>query len=136
MEQPEHHSPDGEGNDLSFEIGFFENLSRRDPKDLRVLEALAHHYTRSGQISDGLRIDRRIVRHDPENPIAHYNLACSLALKNRKKEAVETLREAVARGYADADWMLRDEDLENIRNYGPFRELLREVANESEHGGA
>lgn len=123
----------GDSGEFSFEIDFFENLSRRDPKDLRVLEALAHLYTRSGRISDGLRIDRRIVRHDPRNPVAHYNLACSLALRNRKKEAVEALRDAIERGYSDAEWMLRDGDLENLKGYAPFEMLVREVANQ--HGG-
>jgi len=116
--------------DFSFEIEFFDNLSRRNPKDVRVLEALAHCYTRSGKISDGLRVDRRIVRHDPENPVAHYNLACSLALKNRKKEAVESLREAVALGYSDIAWIMQDEDLESLREFIPFLEFVREVANE------
>ncbi len=121
--------------DLAFEIAFFENLSRRNPKDVRVLEVLAHYYTRSGQIADGLRVDRRIVRHDPENPLAHYNLACSLALRNRKKEAVEALRDAVDRGYSDLAWMMQDEDLENLREFVPFLELLREVANEFPESG-
>jgi len=119
-----------EQDDYAFEIGFFENLSRRNPKDVRVLEPLAHYYTKSGKIADGLRVDRRIVRHDPENPLAHYNLACSLALKDRKKEAVESLREAVALGYADIAWMMQDEDLENLREFIPFLKFMREVANE------
>ena len=131
-------TPAGNGSspdDLSFEILFFENLSRRDPKDVRVLEVLAHHYTKNGRIADGLRIDRRIVRHDPENPLAHYNLACSLALKKRKKEAVESLRDAVERGYGDIDWMLRDDDLASLREYTPFLQLVKRVAHESETGG-
>ncbi len=134
MESPE---KDRSGNpgEFSFEIDFFENLSRRDPKDVRVLEALAHLYTRTGRISDGLRVDRRIVRHDPANPVAHYNLACSLALRSRKKEAVESLRNAVDRGYADVDWILRDEDLEGLKGYPPFERLVREVANQSGESG-
>jgi len=116
--------------DCSFEIEFFENLSRRNPKDVKVLEALAHQYTKNGKINDGLRVDRRIVRHDPENPIAHYNLACSLALKNRKKDAVESLREAFSFGYRDLGWMMNDDDLENLRDYEPFVDLVNEIANE------
>ena len=126
----------GQDEECLFEIDFFENLSRRDPKDVRVLEALAHLYTRTGRVSDGLRVDRRIVRHDPSNPVAHYNLACSLALRNRKKESVESLRNAIDRGYADVYWMLRDEDLEGLKGYAPFEQLVREVANQSGETGA
>lgn len=135
MSQSAKASSDSSEEDLSFEIGFFENLSRRNPKDVRVLEVLAHYYTRSGQIGDGLRVDRRIVRHDPENPIAHYNLACSLALKNRKEDAVASLRDAVELGYSDAEWMMKDDDLKNLREFIPFLELVREVANESPNCG-
>jgi predicted Zn-dependent protease len=135
MSQPKNPANGTKEKDLTFEIEFFENLSRRNPKDVRVLEVLAHYYTKSGKVADGLRVDRRIVRHDPENPVAHYNLACSLALKNRKKEAVESLRDAVDRGYDDVEWMMRDEDLLNLREFSPFLELVREVANESPNGG-
>jgi len=135
MESPEK-DRSGNSGEFSFEIGFFENLSRRDPKDIRVLEALAHLYTKTGRISDGLRVDRRIVRHDPSNPVAHYNLACSLALRNRKKDAVESLRNAIDRGYSDVQWMLRDDDLENLKGYAPFEQLVREVANQSGETGA
>ncbi len=127
-------NPSKETPNLSYEIGFFENLSHRDPKDVRVLSVLAHLYTECGRITDGLRIDRRIVRHDPENPVAHYNLACSLALDDRPEDAVKSLRDAVDRGYADADAMLRDSDLDSLREYPPFLDLVREVANESGGG--
>ncbi|MBC2601946.1 tetratricopeptide repeat protein [Puniceicoccus vermicola] len=130
MTQPAHSAKSSKKEDLTFEIEFFENLSRRNPKDVRVLEVLAHYYTKSGKIADGLRVDRRIVRHDPENPVAHYNLACSLALKNRKTEAVESLRDAIARGYNDVAWLMHDDDLESLREFIPFQELIREVAND------
>jgi magnesium transporter len=36
------------------------------------------------------------MRLEPENPTAHYNLACSLALSHRRRDAIEVLRHAVA----------------------------------------
>ena len=82
-------------DDFSFEIGFFENLYKRDTKDIRVIEILGHLYTKEGRIDEGLRMDRKMVRMRPEDPTAHYNLACSLALKERKRDAVQSLRQAV-----------------------------------------
>ncbi|MEM0965773.1 MAG: hypothetical protein AAGJ81_06470 [Verrucomicrobiota bacterium] len=125
-----------EEKDYSFEVGFFEDLSRRNSKDLRVLEVLAHYYTKSGRVGEGLRVDRRIVRQDPDNPVAHYNLACSLALRNRKKEAVESLENAIKRGYRDISWMLNDEDLKNLREYRPFVVLIERVRKHLEGGVA
>jgi len=118
--------PDSPEN-YSFEINFYESLAKRNGKDVRVLEILAQFYTRSGRYTDGLRVDRRIVRHCPENPVAHYNLACSLARRNRKKDAVESLRDAVEKGYRDTDWMKSDEDLESLHDYQPFQSLVKEV---------
>ncbi|MGE9289419.1 MAG: hypothetical protein ACQKBT_00425, partial [Puniceicoccales bacterium] len=69
MTQPTNSTKSPPSEDLTFEIEFFENLSRRNPKDVRVLEVLAHYYTKCGKIADGLRVDRRIVRHDPSNPV-------------------------------------------------------------------
>jgi predicted Zn-dependent protease len=113
--------------DLTFELSFFESLHRREPNSLKVTEILAHLYTQTGQISNGLKMDRKLVRLNPDNPTARYNLACSLALKGRKKEAVETLEVAFELGYKDYAWLMQDTDLECLHNYGPFQELLRSL---------
>ena len=84
-------------HDPAFEIGFFESVLRRDPNYSEVIEILGGLYTKMGRISDGLRMDRRLVRLQPGNHTAHYNLACSLALCRRKAEA---LRLAQAGGRA------------------------------------
>ena len=113
--------------DLEFEVSFFEGVYARDKSDTRIVELLGQLYTRTGKITDGLRMDRRMVRLQPKNPLAHYNLACSLALKKRKKDAVESLHNAVALGYNDIAWMIRDEDLTNLREYPAFIELLNNL---------
>lgn len=110
-----------------FEIGFFEDLHKRMPKDVRTASVLAHYYTEAGQIDDGLRIDRKIVRLTPEDPTAQYNLACSLALKNRKADAVKILRKALELGYDDFKWLCNDPDLKLLADYPAFRELRQEL---------
>ena len=110
--------------DMEFEVSFFEGVYARDKSDTRIVELLGHLYTRTGKITEGLRMDRRMVRLQPKNALAHYNLGCSLALKKRKKDAVESLKNAVALGYKDITWMIRDEDLTALRDYPGFIELL------------
>lgn len=112
--------------DLSFEIAFCEGILRHDAENSDVLGMLAGYYTRIGRIDDGLALDQKLVGLDPDNPTSHYNLACSYALKARRLEAVEALREALRRGYQDFDWMLKDSDLKSLHSYPPFRDLLRE----------
>lgn len=112
--------------DHEFEIQFFEDVLKRDPKETSVVELLANLYTRVGRVDDGLKMDRRLVRLRPESPVAHYNLACSLSLKNRKAEAIRSLRTAIEKGYRDWNWLMEDTDLRNLHDYPRFRELLEE----------
>ena len=114
--------------DAFFEISFFESLLKRSPRYVEVISILGNLYTRNGRINDGLRMDRKLVRLQPENPAAHYNLACSLALKMRKRDAVAALRKSLECGYKDYEWIKRDSDLDNLRAYQPFRELLSQYA--------
>ncbi len=112
---------------LDFELSFFESLHQRMPKDVQVASILAHIYTKVGRIDSGLKMDRKLVRLDPEDPTAHYNLACSLSLKGRKADAVKVLRAAIALGYKDFHWMQHDPDLNGLMEYPGFRELLDDL---------
>ena len=114
-------------DDYALELGFFESLHRRMPKDVRVASILAQLYTKTGQIDSGLKMDRKLVRLSPDDPVAHYNLACSLALKGRKADAVRTLRVALTFGYKDFHWMENDPDLSPLHDYPGFVKLIREV---------
>jgi predicted Zn-dependent protease len=111
-------------HDPSFEIAFFESVLRRSPDYVAVIEILGGLYTRVGRIAAGLRMDRRLVRLQPANATARYNLACSLALSKRRGDALTELKRAVKLGYEDADWMRRDPDLANLRNHPEFVALL------------
>jgi Flp pilus assembly protein TadD len=112
---------------FEFELSFFESLHGRMPKDVQVASILAHIYTKAGRIDSGLKMDRKLVRLDPEDPTAHYNLACSLSLKGRSAEAVKVLREAIALGYKDFHWMQHDPDLADLADYPGFLRLLDDL---------
>ena len=110
-----------------FEISFYESILKKEPKFGEVIELLGGLYTNAGRIEDGLKMDRKLVRLRPDNPVVHYNLACSLALKRRFKEALDTLNFAVDLGYRDIQWMLEDPDLTNLRNHPAFQRLLERI---------
>lgn len=114
-----------------FEIGFYESILKRSPKYTDVIELLGELYTKNGRIADGLRMDRRLVRLLPENPNAYYNLACSLALKKRRTEALDTLHKAISLGYDDYDWLVQDPDLDSLKKHPEFQELLAEINSEN-----
>ena len=114
----------GNTQDPEFEIRFFESVLRRRPDYPQVVELLGGLYTQQGRIADGLKMDRKLVRLQPANPTAHYNLACSLALARRRNDALRVLRRAVQLGYRDLDWMQQDPDLEVLKEHPDFQALV------------
>ncbi len=117
--------------DPQFEIGFYEAILRRNPDYTEVVGLLGALYTRVGRIADGLKMDRKLVRLEPDNPTAHYNLACSLALCKKRPAAHQSLRKAVSLGYDDVDWMLQDPDLEILKPDPEFKQLLGQLKPQS-----
>ncbi|HWA24622.1 MAG TPA: hypothetical protein VG734_03030 [Lacunisphaera sp.] len=117
--------------DPQFEIEFYEAILRRSPDYTEVVGLLGALYTRVGRITDGLRMDRKLVRLEPDNPTAHYNLACSLALCKKRPAALQSLRKAVSLGYDDLDWMLQDPDLEILKTDPEFKQLLGQLKPQS-----
>lgn len=110
--------------DITFDISFYESVLRRNSNYTEVIELLGGLYTKAGRIADGLKMDRKLVRLQPANATAHYNLACSLALLDKVPEAISSLTTAIERGYADYDWMLKDDDLASLRPLPEFIHLL------------
>jgi tetratricopeptide (TPR) repeat protein len=113
--------------DPAFDIAFYESVLRREPGYEDVIELLGGLYTKTGRIADGLKMDRKLVKLQPDNATARYNLACSLALSKRRADALRALGEAVKLGYTDYDWMSQDPDLESLKNVSEFKALLTQL---------
>jgi tetratricopeptide (TPR) repeat protein len=109
---------------LDFLAEFLAIELAHQPENVDALAELGHVYTRLGRLQEGLAVDRRLVRLLPENPTAHYNLACSLALLGHGEEALAALEQAVQRGYDDGPHLAQDEDLAALRGHPHFQALL------------
>jgi tetratricopeptide (TPR) repeat protein len=118
-----------EQTQLDFEIEFFGGVLDRYPDFVDALRVQGNNLTLKGRFVDGLQIDKRLVQLRPNDPLVHYNLACSLALLKRNDLALKTLRRAVELGYRDFRYMREDRDLDAVRNDPRFRQLLREFEN-------
>lgn len=117
--------------DPAFDISFYESVLKREPGYEDVIELLGGLYTKTGRIADGLKMDRKLVKLQPDNATARYNLACSLALSKRKSDALRVLAEAIELGYSDYDWMAQDPDLESLKNIREFKSLLAKLKPQS-----
>ena len=138
MAQPGKHFDEGPGsptkpaareseqNQLDFELEYFSGLLQRSPDYVDVLRIMGSLLSLKGLFTEGLKIDKKLVRLRPDDPLAHYNLACSYALVKRADASIKTLRKAVELGYRDFRYMREDHDLDTIKQDPRFRQLLRE----------
>ena len=68
---------------------------------------------------------QEMVRTEKSN--TYYNLACSYALQNKKKEAVEAFRKAIEHGYKNYRHALTDTDFDAIRSDKRFKQSLKTI---------
>ncbi|MBP7087812.1 MAG: hypothetical protein KBB01_00790 [Candidatus Omnitrophica bacterium] len=109
------------------EMRFYENLLKGRPNFVEVLISLGDIYTKKGLYREGLAVDRKLADLRPEDPIVHYNLACSLSLLGEVKEAMVYLKKAVLLGYDEFEYILKDPDLENIRKLPGFDKFFNKL---------
>ena len=116
-----------EQRDLDIEIQFLEGVVRRDRRYVEALQLLGDDYTRRGRFKDGLQVDRRLARLCPEDPLVHYNLACSFSLTEEFRKAAHALRKALQSGYRDFEHLRRDSDLGPLRQTDLYAAIEQEI---------
>ena len=119
-----------EQRDLDTRIEFMEGLIRRDPDYVDALQLLGDHYTQRGRFTEGLKVDERLARLEPDNAIVFYNLACSYSLTEQFDRATLALGKALDLGYRDFAWLARDPDLKKFRQqpaYGQIKDIIRRL---------
>ncbi|MFC1632315.1 tetratricopeptide repeat protein [Candidatus Omnitrophota bacterium] len=114
--------------DLEFEISFYQRLLKENPDFIDALLALGNAYTKSGRYKDGLAVDQRLTQLKPDEPLVHYNLACSYSLLKESDSALEALKRTLDLGYRDLKFMEQDPDLSFIRQDPRYKELLFKYA--------
>lgn len=113
--------------DLDTKIEFIEGLVRRDPNYVDALQILGDHYTQRGRIVEGLKVDERLARLEPGNPLVFYNLACSYSLSGELDHAAKALEKALQLGYHDFEWLAKDPDLKSLRSHAAFDDLKAKI---------
>jgi len=109
---------------LDFDIDFFERLLARRVDAVDVLRILAELVSKKGDLQRAVELDGRLVELQPEDFLARYNFACSLARAGRAEDAIDALSRAILLGYDDLAHMETDPDLESLRSHPDFQALL------------
>lgn len=116
----------------SLEIKFYEDIVKQRPRFLEALISLGDAYTREGFHAEGLEVDKKLSILKPQDPIIHYNLACSLSLVEDIEESLKALRTAVLLGYDDFTHMAKDSDLDNVRTHPQFNEFFTKAKKQND----
>jgi len=88
---------------------------------------LGDHYTQRGRFTEGLHVDERLARLEPNNPTVFYNLACSYSLTMEFDRAIAALDRAIELGYRDFKWLIKDPDLKRLRAQPAYEEIKEKI---------
>ena len=116
-----------QSRDLDVKIQFMEGLVRRDDRYTDALQILGDHYTQRGRFEEGLSVDEKLARLEPENPLVFYNLACSYSLTDQLERAAAALDRAITCGYRDFKWLAKDPDLRKFRKHALYKNLRERI---------
>src|SRR5215470_15992058 len=116
-----------EVRDLDTKIGFMEGIVRRAPRYIEALQILGDHYTQRGRFDNSLKVDKKLSRLEPENPLVFYNLACSYSLNSELDLAAGALEKALSLGYRDFKWLARDPDLRQLRQHPLYSNIKSKI---------
>lgn len=107
-----------------FDQVFFHQVLRRNVNNVDVLRRQAELLSQNDLFAEALELDQRLAEILPNDPIVHYNLACSLCLNGQIAGALAALHAAVELGYSDFARIESDTDLEPLRDHPGYFEIM------------
>ncbi len=81
----------------------------------------------SGKPAEGIPWVLRALEQEPADTSNLYNLAGMYALCGKRKEALDRLEEAVAKGYSNYDKLATDDVFKTLRGEPRFRDILNRI---------
>ena len=122
-------SPEFKKDGEEFTIWFLEGILEKSPNYFDCLIYLSNAYTANGMYEKALILDQKLSCLRQDDPIVHYNLACSYALLSEIDAAFEVLEKAIELGYEDAYHLERDKDLASLRKDERYLKLIEKLKN-------
>jgi len=120
-------TPEFQKTDDEFAIWFLEGVLDKYPTYVECLMYLGNAYTATGMYKKGLEVDLKLEKLRPEDPLVHYNLACSFSLLEMLGESLESLEKAVDLGYDDLEYLENDGDLDGVKNEDGYKVLIHKL---------
>lgn len=95
-----------------------------NPDDIRARILLAARYAELQRGEEAVQHLQVAAALRPNDTNVLYNAACTYGLLQRKREALDTLKQALEAGFGNIDWAARDPDLVCLHNDPEFLALL------------
>lgn len=110
----------------------FRYLQKITLQELRAAAALAAIYMEQGvkdleskNYQKAQENFLRVLKLQPENTVAYYNMACVYAQWKKLDKAFFYLEKAIRKGFLDLDHMEKDADLDNLRDDPRYKQLYK-----------
>ncbi len=100
------------------------NYLLQNPDDARARMYYAVVLAEMNRKQEALREGTKALEVSPDDGMMLYNCACLYSRLGETDKAIETLRGAMAKGYADDGWLAHDPDLDGLRAHPDFIALL------------
>jgi len=98
----------------------------RFPDDGRAHMVYAINLSKFGHPDGAKEEAKKALDLSPGDPLMLYNCSCFYAQLGETQLAVQTLKDAIAVGHENFDWMKQDPDLDPIRNDPEYIELMKD----------
>jgi len=93
------------------------------PSDVGVAIALGWCYKRTHRLAQAIDALERAERHNPEDPLLHYNLACYWSLAGNAPKALDELSAALELEPKLRDLIADESDFDRLRGNPEFERL-------------
>lgn len=120
-------TPEFQKTDDEFLIWFFEGVLEKYPSYVECLMYLGNAYTANGMFEKGIKVDLKLAKLKPDDPLIHYNLACSFSLLRILDKSLQSLGKAIDLGYNDLRHMESDSDLDEVRDEDGYKMLINKI---------
>jgi non-specific serine/threonine protein kinase len=110
---------------LTKALAFFPGYLSQHPDDARGHMYHAIHLATAGRNEEAKHAGMKALELNPGDSLMMYNAACLYARLGDARLAARTLKDAVAAGQEDFEWIKRDSDLDSIRGEPEYIELMK-----------
>jgi Flp pilus assembly protein TadD len=103
---------------------FVAELAEMNPRDAGIWINLAYIRRRTHSLDAAVETLERAFQVNPQEPLAHFNMACYRAVQNRTTEALELLRNALSLDPKLREVAKAEPDLDRLRELPDFQKII------------